>query len=78
MTDMNKTEKKNKLMWIVRNNETGEFLHKDRRYDYTRKLQNALLLPNRRTARSSKDAGESVYKVRLGKTGIQMIGPEWT
>jgi hypothetical protein len=75
---MNKTNKSNKLMWIVRNNETGEFLHKDRRYDYTRKLQNALLMPSRRIARNSKDTGESVYKVRLGKSGIQMVGPEWS
>ena len=47
---MNKSKKTNKLMWIIRNNETGEFLHKDRRYDYTRKLQNALLMPSRRVA----------------------------
>lgn len=74
---MNKTEKTNKLMWIVRNNETGEFLHKDRRYDYTRKIHNALLMPSRRIARNSKENGESVYKVRMSKTGIQIIGPEW-
>ena len=74
---MNKTKKTNKLMWVIRNNETGEFLHKDRRYDYTRKLQNALLMPSRRVARNSKEDGESVYKARLGKSGVQLIGPEW-
>ena len=64
-------------MWVIRNKVTGEFFHKDSRYDYTRNIKNAKLMNSRSCARKCKQQDESVYKVSVGTNGVQIIGPEW-
>ena len=74
---MSKTKKTNPILWIIKNNQTGKFLNRDSRYDYTDKISNAKILASRKQARMAKVENESVYKIRKTKNGIQLIGPEW-
>jgi len=63
--------------WIIQNKQTGEFLNKDSRYQYTKKVRNAFLSPTRNEARKIKNNSEMIQKVLVEANKIQVIGPEW-
>jgi hypothetical protein len=63
--------------WVIQNKKTGEFLNKDSRYQYTKKLRNAYLAPTRLMARDMKNNSEVIQKVMVEANKIQVIGPEW-
>jgi hypothetical protein len=68
--------KKNQF-WIIQNKLTGEFLNKDSRYQYTKKIRNAYLVPTRSSARSIKNNSEIIQKVLVEANTIKVIKPEW-
>jgi hypothetical protein len=69
--------KNNPIRWIIKNKVTGEFLNRNEKYTYTKKLKNALLIPTRNMARKAKEETEIVCKVQMENNQITLIGPEW-
>lgn len=65
---MTKTKTKN-IGWIIRNKENGQFINKNPKYTYTKKMQNALIIPTRELARICKTEDETVYKVAVNENG---------
>lgn len=70
-----KTTNKNQL-WVIKNKVTGQYLHQDKRYDYTKNPKNAMRLLNRKDARSIKSECECVYKMIQNGNDINLV-PEW-
>lgn len=73
-----KTTTKNKnQFWVIQNKNTRAFLNKDARYEYTKKINNALLLSTRNKARNTKTEYEIIQKVSVSGKTIEIIAPEW-
>jgi hypothetical protein len=73
-----KTTTKNKnQFWVIQNKNTRAFLNKDARYEYTKKINNALLLSTRNKARNTKTEYEIIQKVSVSGKNIEIIAPEW-
>jgi hypothetical protein len=73
-----KTTTKNKnQFWVIQNKNTRAFLNKDARYEYTKKIKNALLLSTRNKARNTKTEYEIIQKVSVSGKNIEIIAPEW-
>jgi hypothetical protein len=74
--NMKTTTNKNQF-WIIQNKNTRAFLNKDARYEYTKKINNALLLSTRNKARNTKTEYEIIQKVSVSGKTIEIIAPEW-
>jgi hypothetical protein len=74
---MKNTKTNKNQFWIIKNNITGEFMNKDTRYSYTKNIKNAMLMTERKSARSVKEANESIWKAIKTENGIQILSPEW-
>lgn len=70
------TKNKNQF-WVIQNKNTGAFLNKDARYEYTKNIKNALLIPTRIKARNTKTEFEIIQKVCVKGKDIQILSPEW-
>jgi len=74
---MKKTKTTNKTqLWVIKNKVTGQYVHQDKRYDYTKNIKNAMMLLNRRDARMLKSEDESIYKMITSGNDINLT-PEW-
>lgn len=71
-----KTKNKNQF-WIIQNKTTRAFLNKDARYEYTKNIKNALLIPTRNKARNTKADYEIIQKVFVSGNNIKIVAPEW-
>jgi hypothetical protein len=74
---MKTTTKNNNQFWVIQNKNTRAFLNKDARYEYTKKINNALLLSTRNKARNTKTEYEIIQKVSVSGKNIEIIAPEW-
>jgi len=75
--NMNTTTKNKNQFWVIQNKNTRAFLNKDARYEYTKKINNALLLSTRNKARNTKTEYEIIQKVSVSGKNIEIIAPEW-
>jgi len=75
--NMKTTTKNNNQFWVIQNKNTRAFLNKDARYEYTKKINNALLLSTRNKARNTKTEYEIIQKVSVSGKNIEIIAPEW-
>ena len=63
--------KNKKSGWVIKDIETGKFVSRSTRYEFARKLKNAVVFPNREIARLSRFVGtETVQRVKTSKDGI--------
>lgn len=75
--NMKTTTKNKNQFWVIQNKNTRAFLNKDARYEYTKKIKNALLLSTRNKARNTKTEYEIIQKVSVSGKNIEIIAPEW-
>jgi hypothetical protein len=75
--NMKTTTKNKNQFWVIQNKNTRAFLNKDARYEYTKKINNALLLSTRNKARNTKTEYEIIQKVSVSGKNIEIIAPEW-
>ena len=72
-----KTKTNKNQFWIIQNKNTGAFLNKDARYEYTKNIKNALIISTRNKARNTKSIFETIQKVSVSGKDITIIAPEW-
>ena len=66
----------NTHFWVIKNKATGQYLHQDKRYDYTKNPKNAMRLLTRKGARTIKSESECIYKMIQNGNDINLV-PEW-
>lgn len=70
------TKTKTKTAWVIKNRKTGRFLNRLAKSEFTGKIENAVLYPNRQSAREERILEtETVMQVKTkNDRAIRVIG----